>query len=173
MDVSVAAKLADISEQDFKALNPSAHRPVLLAAGTPNILLPWDNAEVFQRNYESSTMARMATWTAWIAPSTMKVAEAAKRVNMSEADFRAANNIPPRMIIKAGSALLVPRGSNILGDVTAQVADNGKLDLSPEAAAKRKAAGKANKNAKGTKTASAKESKGDKKKKSDTKVAKK
>ncbi len=173
MDVSVAAKLADISEQDFKALNPSAHRPVLLAAGTPNILLPWDNAEVFQRNYESSTMARMATWTAWIAPSTMKVAEAAKRVNMSEADFRAVNNIPPRMIIKAGSALLVPRGSNILGDVTAQVADNGKLDLSPEAAAKRKAAGKANKNAKGTKTASAKESKGDKKKKSDTKVAKK
>jgi membrane-bound lytic murein transglycosylase D len=173
MDVSVAAKLADISEQDFKALNPSAHRPVLLAAGTPNILLPWDNAEVFQRNYESSSLARMATWTAWIAPSTMKVADAAKRVNMSEADFRAVNNIPPRMIIKAGSALLVPRSANMLGDVTAQVADNGKLDLSPEAIAKRKAAAKGSKNAKGTKVASAKDSKSDKKSKGDTKVAKK
>ena len=173
MDVSVAAKLADISEQDFKALNPSAHRPVLLAAGTPNILLPWDNAEVFQRNYEASTLARMATWTAWIAPSTMKVADAAKKVNMSEADFRAVNNIPPRMIIKAGSALLVPRGTHMLGDVTAQVADNGKLDLSPEAIAKRKAAAKAGKNAKGTKTASSKDSKSDKKSKSETKVAKK
>jgi membrane-bound lytic murein transglycosylase D len=144
----------------------------LLAAGTPNILLPWDNAEVFQRNYEASTLARMATWTAWIAPSTMKVADAAKRVSMSEADFRAVNNIPPRMIIKAGSALLVPRGANMLGDVTAQVADNGKLDLSPEAIAKRKAAAKGNKN-KGTKTASSNDSKSDKKKKSDTKVAKK
>jgi membrane-bound lytic murein transglycosylase D len=173
MDVSVAAKLADISEQDFKALNPSAHRPVLLAAGTPNILLPWDNAEVFQRNYESSSLARMATWTAWIAPSNMKVADAAKKVNMSEADFRAVNNIPPRMIIKAGSALLVPRGTHTLGDVTAQVADNGKLDLSPEGIAKRKAAAKGGKNAKGTKSASNKDNKGEKKSKGDTKVAKK
>ena len=181
MDVSVASKLAEISEQDFKALNPSAHRPVLLAAGTSNILLPWDNAEVFQRNYEASTLARMATWTAWIAPSTMKVTEAAKRVGMSEADFRAINNIPPRMVIKAGSALLVPRGANMLGDVTAQVADNGKLDLSPEAVAKRKAAAKGGKNSKGTKTASTKDSKGAGKKhasakgdkKGDTKVAKK
>jgi membrane-bound lytic murein transglycosylase D len=182
MDVSVVAKLAEISEQDFKALNPSAHRPVLLAAGSPTILLPWDNAEVFQRNYESSSLARMATWTAWIAPSTMKVSDAAKRVNMSEADFRAINNIPPRMIIKAGSALLVPRSANMLGDVTAQVADNGHLDLSPEAVAKRKAA-KGGKNAKGSKTDSAKEhknsgkkqvaSKGDKKEKGDAKVAKK
>ncbi len=181
MDVSVAAKLADISEQDFKALNPSAHRPVLLAAGSPNILLPWDNAEVFQRNYEASTLGRMATWTAWVAPTTMKVADAAKRVGMNEADFRAVNNIPPRMIIKAGSALLVPRGANMLGDVTAQVADNGHLDLSPEAVAKRKAAAKGSKNAKGTKTVSAKGSKGSANKqasakgdkKGDTKVAKK
>ena len=181
MDVSVAAKLADISEQDFKALNPSAHRPVLLAAGSPNILLPWDNAEVFQRNYEASTLGRMATWTAWVAPTTMKVADAAKRVGMNEADFRAVNNIPPRMIIKAGSALLVPRGANMLGDVTAQVADNGHLDLSPEAVAKRKAAAKGSKNAKGTKTASAKGNKGSANKqasakadkKGDTKVAKK
>jgi membrane-bound lytic murein transglycosylase D len=181
MDVSVAAKLADISEQDFKALNPSAHRPVLLAAGSPNILLPWDNAEVFQRNYEASTLGRMATWTAWVAPTTMKVADAAKRVGMNEADFRAVNNIPPRMVIKAGSALLVPRSANMLGDVTAQVADNGHLDLSPEAVAKRKAAGKGGKSAKGTKTASAKGSKGTAKKqassksdkKGDTKVAKK
>ncbi|WP_333842219.1 transglycosylase SLT domain-containing protein [Limnohabitans sp.] len=155
MDVSVVAKLADISEQDFKALNPSAHRPVLLAAGSPQILLPWDNAEVFQRNYEASTLSRMASWTAWIAPTTMKVTDAAKRVNMSEADFRALNNIPPRMVIKAGSALLVPRSAGMLGDVTAQVADNGKLDLSPEAVAKRKAAAKGGKKTKGTKTASA------------------
>jgi membrane-bound lytic murein transglycosylase D len=185
MDVSVVAKLADISEQDFKALNPSAHRPVLLAAGSPKILLPWDNAEVFQRNYEASTLGRMASWTAWIAPTTMKVADAAKRVNMSEADFRAINNIPPRMIIKAGSALLVPRSAGMLGDVTAQVADNGKLDLSPEAVAKRKAAAKGGKKTKGNKLASSKESKGSGKaqvgskgdkagdKKGDAKVAKK
>ena len=31
------------------------HRPVILAAGTPQILLPWDNANVFQRNFEAYT----------------------------------------------------------------------------------------------------------------------
>ena len=173
MDVTVAAKLAEVPLDLFKALNPSAHRPVLLAAGSPNILLPWDSAEVFQRNYEASTLARMASWTAWIAPSTMKVTDAAKRVNMSEAEFRAINNIPPRMLIKAGSALLVPRTANMLGDVTAQVADNGKLDLSPEAVAKRKAAAKGGKHAKGSKLVT-KDGKGSGKKgKGDTKVAKK
>ena len=179
MDVSVAAKLAEISVEDFKALNPAAHRPVLLAAGTSSILLPWESAEVFQRNYEASTIGRMASWTAWIAPSTMKPADAAKRVGMSEADFRSINNIPPRMLIKAGSALLVPRTSNMPDDVSARVADNGHLDLSPEAVAKRKANTKGGKKGKGKKEASheskpsSKKAATDKKDKSTHKVAKK
>ena len=180
MDVSVAAKLAEISTEDFKALNPAAHRPVLLAAGTSSILLPWESAEVFQRNYEASTLGRMASWTAWIAPSTMKPADAAKRVGMSEADFRSINNIPPRMLIKAGSALLVPRTSNMPDDVSARVADNGHLDLSPEAIAKRKAsANKIGKKGKGKKETSheskpsSKKAVADKKDKPTHKIAKK
>jgi len=162
MDVTVAAKLAEISVEDFKSLNPSASRPVLLAAGTPSILLPWDKAEVFQRNYESSGLGRMASWTAWIAPSNMKPAEAAKRVGMSESDLRAVNSIQGKMIIKAGSALLVPRTMRVVDDVTARVADNGKLDLSPEAIAKRKKGAKVSKKVNGdgvTKTASKKSGK--------------
>jgi membrane-bound lytic murein transglycosylase D len=138
MDVVVAAKLAEVPLEDFKSLNPSANRPVLLAAGTPTILLPWDNADIFQRNYEASPTGKLATWTAWIAPSTMKVADAAKRAGMSEAEFRNVNGIPPKMLIKAGSALLVPRSARMTEDVTASVADNGHLDLSPEVIAKKK-----------------------------------
>ncbi|MEO8856413.1 MAG: transglycosylase SLT domain-containing protein, partial [Burkholderiaceae bacterium] len=50
IDVTLAAKLARVELDDFKALNPSANRPVILAAGTPQILLPWDNAAVFEAN---------------------------------------------------------------------------------------------------------------------------
>ncbi|MBP7567656.1 MAG: transglycosylase SLT domain-containing protein, partial [Burkholderiaceae bacterium] len=50
IDVELAARLADVTVADFRALNPSARQPVILAAGTPQILLPWDNAEVFKRN---------------------------------------------------------------------------------------------------------------------------
>ena len=130
-DVAVIAKLADVSMDDFKALNPSAHRPVMLASGTPHILLPWDNAEIFQRNLESHD-GQLASWTAWVAPKNMKVADAAKRVGMSEEELRTVNKIPPRMLIKAGSALLVPRSISHQKDVSEKLADNGQLNLAPE-----------------------------------------
>jgi membrane-bound lytic murein transglycosylase D len=130
-DVAVIAKLAEVSVDDFKALNPSAHRPVMLAGGTPQILLPWDNAEIFQRNMEAHS-GKLASWTAWVAPQNMKVADAAKRVGMSEEELRSINKIPPRMLIKAGSALLVPRSANQQKDVSVKVADTGQLNLAPE-----------------------------------------
>jgi membrane-bound lytic murein transglycosylase D len=132
IDVVLAARLADIKIEDFKALNPSAHRPVILAAGTPQILLPWDNATVFQRNFDAHGKGQYASWTAWTAPSTMNPAEAARRTGMTEPDLRSINNIPPRMLIKAGSTLLVPRSGKSESDVTSQVADNGQVSLAPE-----------------------------------------
>ncbi len=130
-DVAVIAKLAEVSMDDFKALNPSAHRPVMLASGTPQILLHWDNAEIFQRNLESHN-GQLASWTAWVAPKNMKVADAAKRVGMSEDELRSVNKIPPRMLIKAGSALLVPRSAQQHKDVSEKLADTGQLNLAPE-----------------------------------------
>jgi membrane-bound lytic murein transglycosylase D len=132
IDVALAARLADISVEDFKALNPSMKHPVILAAGTPQILLPWDSAKVFQRNFEAYTAGQYASWTAWSAPSTMNVAEAARRVGMNEADLRSVNAIPPRMLIKAGSVLIVPRSAKMQDDVAGHVADNGQLNLAPE-----------------------------------------
>ena len=131
MDVALVARLAEVPIEDFKALNPSAHRPVLLAGGTSQILLPWDNAEIFERNMAAYD-GRLASWTVWVAPKNMKVPEAAKKVGMSEEDMRSVNKIPPRMLIKAGSALLVPRPSKQEKDVTTKVADNGQLNLAPE-----------------------------------------
>ena len=131
MDVALIAKLAEVSVEDFKALNPSAHRPVMLAKGTPQILLPWDNAELFQRNMREHS-GKLASWTAWLAPNNMKVATAAKRFGISEDELRSVNKIPPRMLIKAGSALLVPRSSRQELDVSAKIADNGQLNLAPE-----------------------------------------
>ncbi|MBT2334649.1 transglycosylase SLT domain-containing protein [Variovorax paradoxus] len=132
LDVELAAKLADVRLEDFRALNPAAHKPVLLAAGTPQILLPWDNAAVFQRNFDAYTQGQYASWTAWVVPTTMTVADAAQRSGMSEADLRALNSIPPRMLIKSGSTLIVPRGARVKEDVTALVADSGQLSFQPE-----------------------------------------
>ena len=132
MDIELVARLADVRTEDFKALNPSFHRPTIFAAGTTQILLPWDNAKVFQRNLEAYNDDQYASWTVWVAPSTMTVANAAQRVGMSESDLRSVNRIPPRMMIKAGSALMVPRTPQHLNDVSTHIADHGKLAFAPE-----------------------------------------
>ncbi len=132
IDVAVAAKLAEVSVDEFRALNPSAKKPVLLASGIPQILLPWDNAKIFQANYAAYTDGRLATWTAWVAPTTLRPADAAKQVGMLETELRDINNIPTRMLIRAGSTLVVRRNSTINVDVSTRVADNGQLSLTPE-----------------------------------------
>ena len=132
IDVELAAKLARVKVEDFRALNPSASQPVILAAGTPQILLPWDNAAIFQANLLAHAGAPLASWTAWQAPSTMRPADAAKRVGMREAELRAVNRIPNGMVIKAGSTLLVSRSAAVREDVAEQIADNGQLSLSPQ-----------------------------------------
>ena len=131
LDVALAAKLAEIKLDDFKSLNPSANKPVIFAAGMPRILLPWDNAGIFERNLLIHS-GQTAGWTVWTAPSTLKVADAAKRVGMNEALFREINRIPPKMLIKQGSTLLVPRSAKQDKDVSGHVADNGQVSFSPE-----------------------------------------
>lgn len=138
IDIELAAKLADVELADFKALNPQLNRPVILAAGTPQILLPWDNAKVFTRNLAEYSEGRFASWTAWTVPATMSVAEVARRVEMSESELRSVNTIPPRMLIKAGSVLVVPRPPSKQDDVAGHVAQNGQLALAPEVSLRRR-----------------------------------
>jgi membrane-bound lytic murein transglycosylase D len=128
--------LAEVPLEDFKSLNPSLNRPVIMASGTPQILLPWDNATLFMRNldaYAGST----ASWMVWVAPSTMKAADVAKRVGMPEAELRSINNIPNRMMVGAGSMLVVPRPAHVVNDVVATVADSGQVSLAPESVPRR------------------------------------
>ncbi len=131
MDVSLISKLADVSEKDFRQLNPSANKPVILAAGTPTVLLPWDNAALFEQRVKSHP-GPWATWTAWSVPSNMSVAKAAELHGLHEADLREINKIPPRMLVKAGSTLLVPRSGKQVQDVSEHVADNGQILLAQE-----------------------------------------
>ena len=131
IDVDVAARLAGVSLEEFQSLNPQMNKPVILAAGTPQVLLPYDNATLFVRNLRAHR-APLATWTAWVAPKTLKPADAAQQVGMSESELRAVNRIPPRMLIKAGSTLVVPRSPSRSTDVSVEIADNASITLAPE-----------------------------------------
>lgn len=132
IDAALAARLAGLPLDEFKALNPSMNKPVILAAGTPQILLPYDNASLFAHNLGQYKGGPLASWTAWVVPRTMRPADAAKQVGMSEASLREVNRIPPRMLVKAGSALLVPRAAHREQDVSEAIADNAMMALAPD-----------------------------------------
>ncbi len=142
IDVALVARLADLPIEQFRQLNPQLEKPVILAAGTPQVLLPYDNANRFVRALAEHRGAR-ASWTAWIAPRTLKPAEAAKLVGMPELELREVNLIPARMLVRMGSTLLVPRALHSSANVAEHIADHAALSLAPEARKKERAKARA------------------------------
>jgi membrane-bound lytic murein transglycosylase D len=142
IDVALAAKLAGLSLEEFQQLNPQMNKPVILAAGTPRVLLPYDNANRFVREL-TIHHGPLASWTAWVAPKTLKPTEAARLTGMPEVELREVNHIPPRMLVKVGSTLVVPRSAQTAADVSVAVADNAMMALAPEARPLRKVSFKA------------------------------
>lgn len=131
IDVALVAELAGLSVEEFHQLNPQLNKPVILAAATPQVLLTYDAANRFVR--ELAQLDRpLSSWTAWVAPRTLKPAEAAKAVGMSEARLREINEIPDRMIVKVGSTLVVPRTAASPESVAEHIADGGQLNLAQE-----------------------------------------
>ena len=130
IDVALVARFAGLSAEEFQQLNPQLNKPLILAAGTPQVLLPYDNANRFIAN-RAVHKGPLASWTAWVAPRTLSAAEASSQLGISEAELRELNHIPPRMLVKSGSTLLVPRAAHA-ADVAEHIADHGTLALAPD-----------------------------------------
>jgi membrane-bound lytic murein transglycosylase D len=142
IDVALAARLAGLPVEEFQFLNPQLNKPVILAAATPQVLLPYDNANRYL-NELAQVRGPLSSWTAWVAPRTVKPSEAARLAGVSESQLREVNLIPARMLVKAGSTLLVPRPAHVTADVAEQIAEHGVMELAPEAKPLRRVAFKA------------------------------
>ena len=132
IDVDIAARLAEVRLEDFRALNPAQRKPVIFAAGTPQVLLPWNNAAVFQKALAKAEPTSLSSWTAWVAPQNLPSREVASRFGMDEQDLREMNNIPRGMVIKSGSTVLVRRGNGATTAVASHVVNNAQLAYAPE-----------------------------------------
>lgn len=133
IDLSLAAELAELPMEEFKALNPQFNRPVITGSSETQILLPAPNAEKFRENLQNWTQA-LSSWT------SHKVTIARERIESIAAKFqttpqviRNANAIPANMHAKAGSTLVVPKttlGSE--ANIGQDIADNAILALEPD-----------------------------------------
>ena len=136
IDVDLILKLADLTPEDFRNLNPSFNKPVILSAANQQILLPFGHAELFQENLKSYT-GPLSSWTAVSVPATESADQLAKRLGVAVAVLREVNAIPPGMRVRAGSTVLIPKPSTKLTDVSEHLAENASLKLVKPAPAKK------------------------------------
>ena len=110
MDTKFAAELAEISLEDFLALNPQHNRPVIAGADEQTILLPIDNAEIFAAKLELTNQP-MVSWQAYRMRPNETLPQVAAKYGMSVETLRAVNGIGARAKVPAGHTLLVPSQS--------------------------------------------------------------
>jgi membrane-bound lytic murein transglycosylase D len=139
IDVDLVIKLADITPDDFRNLNPSFNKPVILSAANQQILLPFGRAELFQENLRSYTQP-LSTWTAVSVLTTESAEQLSKRLGVSVAVLREVNAIPLGMRVKVGSTVLIPKPSSKSADVSEHLAESASLSLVKPAPVKKAAA---------------------------------
>jgi len=124
IDVAVAARLAGISVEEFVALNPAYHRPVIDGAQAGDALvLPAGTSATFLANLEryAAEDRPLSNWVTYAMKKGDRLGKVAARFKMSEARLRQINGITPRVKLRPGFTLLVPRpGSQAAIDLMAQ-----------------------------------------------------
>jgi len=133
IDIKVAAQLAELSLEEFKALNPQFNRPVIPAGSGTQILLPQSNAEKFKSNLAKWGRA-LSSWTAHkVTGARERIETIAKKFGTTPEVIREVNNIPPRTIVKAGSTLLVPRTEHASEkDIAPELIDTATIITAPD-----------------------------------------
>ncbi len=92
IDVSLAAKLAEMEQESFAQLNPAFSKPVA-SSGTGYFLVPVEHADIFKFNLElyRTLNAPMVSWTTVSAKKGESVDAVARRHGMTAAYMRATN----------------------------------------------------------------------------------
>ncbi len=126
IDLAVAAKLAEMPLDEFKALNPQ-YRYVIPGGDSVHILLPRDKAKHFQRNLLSWSRP-LSSWTSYrVNEPRERIETIAEKLNVSPDIIRQANNIPSQKALKFGSTILVPRTTNFDQDIAPGTFDNAYI----------------------------------------------
>ena len=111
IDVKLAAELADISLDEFIALNPANNRPVILQENADVLLLPVGKVETFQANLERYNEP-LVTWQAYQSKKGERLDKLAAQYGLTIEQLRSINGLPPNAKLSTGQALLVPRISD-------------------------------------------------------------
>jgi membrane-bound lytic murein transglycosylase D len=107
IDVKLAAQLADMSVDEFLALNPSHNRPVIRAESSQAILLPADRAERFQAKLQAHSEP-LVSWQPYTIERQDSIEKIGARFGIPASQLREVNGLSPAIRNLAGLTILVP-----------------------------------------------------------------
>jgi membrane-bound lytic murein transglycosylase D len=111
IDAHLAAKLAEISDDEFLALNPSNKRPVITGNGDKHeLLLPILSAQTFRSNLAGYDKP-LVSWRTYFAKRGERMESIASKFGMQLSQLRIVNNLPIQNKIKNSATILVPNGN--------------------------------------------------------------
>ena len=111
IDAHLAAKLAEISDDEFLALNPSNNRPVITNNGEKHeLLLPILAAQTFRDNLANYNKP-LVSWQTYFAKRGERMEKIASKFGIQLSKLRHINNLPSQNKIKKSSTILVPNGN--------------------------------------------------------------
>lgn len=131
LDVALAAQWAGLSVPALMQLNHAVRSPVILAAATPELLLPAEAAERF----EAAAQAHRGSWSSWTVVRTQgraKLNQLANQYGTTPERLRQANGGTPGLKPTAGSVLLVPRTANSPAKADATLVATAQRQWVPE-----------------------------------------
>ncbi len=131
IDLSLAVRMAGMSERVFLALNPAVKAPLVLAAATPSLLLPQDAGTRLEAALTAHP-GKTASWSVQKLDHTQHVEAIAARLGTTANAVRAANDIPRGMKPMAGSALLLPIAAAAGSQTHADLVVSASLQTTPD-----------------------------------------
>jgi membrane-bound lytic murein transglycosylase D len=109
IDVKVAAELAGMTEEEFRALNPAQNKPVAVAS-TGTLVVPLDKADLFRENLENYDQP-LVSWTTYTAKRGESLDAIARRHGLTASALRMANEgvrLDRKGRLRSAGPILVP-----------------------------------------------------------------
>jgi membrane-bound lytic murein transglycosylase D len=107
IDMQVAARLAEMSVDDFRSLNPGHTRPVIMSNGSRTLLLPVDKAGIFSANLKGYDQP-LVSWQTYTPKKNESADSVAAKFGITPARLREINGLNRHVAFRPGRSLLVP-----------------------------------------------------------------
>ena len=134
MDINAITRLANISQAEFEALNPSFKVPVFMPEnGQRKLLLPVGAVNAFERNLRNAPKESLLSYDILRSDGATTLSDIADRNGVSVADLRRTNGLSSNTI-RAGLPILVAKNSlnnSQLGRGVQMLADNKPVGDDP------------------------------------------